>query len=320
MSGKPTFEDLSAFVDGELTDVSGTVRADLKNDGETAALLAKIGSVDDLVCSHYQGEADRPVPDHLVAAIHSGFEKHRARHKQGVWSASWLPIAASLLIAVFGLVGAFYVAEQRAEKQIAAYEMRWKAGQRALEAALQDALETNVSGTEVSFASGEADRPVPDHLVAAIDRGFKKRRVRHKQSVWSASWLPIAASLLIAAFGLAGAFYVAEQRAETQIAAYEARWKAGQRALETALQDALETKASGAEVSFASGQADIQGRISPTRTYRSRTGHWCREFSEVIESGGVREHRHGLACREDSGGWQRLETTISGNPGFRLTR
>jgi len=221
MSGKPTFEDLSAFVDGERADASETVRADVVNDGESAALLAEIGSVDSLVRTHYRGEADQPVPDRLVAAI---------------------------------------------------------------------------------------------------DRGFKMRRARHKHNVWNTSWMSIAASLLIAAFGLAGAFYVAEQRAQTQIAAYEARWKAGQRALEAALQDTLETKASGTEVSFASGTADFQGRISPTRTYRSRTGHWCREFSEVIESGGVREHRRGLACREDSGGWQRLETTISGDPGFRLTQ
>jgi hypothetical protein len=94
-----------------------------------------------------------------------------------------------------------------------------------------------------------------------------------------------------------GAFYIAERRAHT-----------------------LETKASGTEVSFASGDADIHGSISPTRTYRSRTGHWCREFSEIVESGDVREHRRGLACREDSGGWQRLETTISGKPEFPLIR
>ena len=221
MSGKPTFEDLSAFVDGERADASETVRADVVNDGESAALLAEIGSVDAVVRAHYRDEADRPVPDHLVAAI---------------------------------------------------------------------------------------------------NRGFEKRRARHKQSVWNTSWLPIAASLLIAVFGLAGAFYIADLQADRQIAAYEARWKAGQQALEAALQDALETKASGKEVSFASGEADIQGSISPTRTYQSRTGHWCREFSEVIESAAGREFRRGLACREDGGGWQRLETTVSGNPAIRLIR
>ena len=221
MSGKPTIEDLSAFVDGELADLSGAIRADVVKDAETAALMAEIGRVDGLVRAHYRGEADQPAPDHLVAAIHRGFEKRRARHKPGVWNTSWLSIAASLLIA---------------------------------------------------------------------------------------------------ALGLAGAFYVAEHRAQTQIAAYEARWKAGQRALEAALQDTLETKASGMEVSFASGEVDFHGSISPMRTYQSRTGHWCREFSEIIESGGIREHRRGLACREDSGGWQRLETTIRGKAEFRLTR
>ncbi len=221
MSSKPTFEDLSAFVDGEQSDAADAVRADVVNDSGSAALLAEISGVDSLVRAHYRAETERPVPDRLVAAI---------------------------------------------------------------------------------------------------DHGFQKRRARHKHSVWNNSWLSIAASLLIAAFGLAGAFYVAEQRAQTQIAAYEARWKAGQRALETALQDTLESAASGVEVSFASGEVDIQGSISPTRTYESRTGHWCREFSEVVESDGVKEHRRGLACREDSGDWRRLETTFSGKPGFPLSR
>ena len=57
MSGKPTFEDLSAFVDGEQADMSGSVRPDMVSDAETAALLAEIGSVDSLVRAHYRGEA-----------------------------------------------------------------------------------------------------------------------------------------------------------------------------------------------------------------------------------------------------------------------
>ena len=217
--GKPTFEDLSAFADGEL---SGDLAAgNLANDRETAALLSEIGRVDGLVRAHFGDEADLTVPDHLVASVRGGFEKRRARRAQGAWRASWLPIAASLIIAASGLAGAFFVAEKRTERQIAAYEARWQAGQRALEAALQDALETRASGTEVSFASGEAG---------------------------------------------------------------------------------------------------IEGRVNPTRTYRSRSGHWCREFSEVIESAAAREFRRGLACRENGGGWQRLETTVSGNPAIRLIR
>lgn len=218
-SAKPTFEELSAFVDGELGEASAAGIANLADDPETAAHLSEIGSIDDLVRAHYGTGADQNVPDRLATAIRSGFDMRRRRHS-----------------------------------------------------------------------------------------GLR------------ATWLPIAASLLIAASGLAGAVYIADQRAEQQIAAYEARWKAGQEVLETALQDALETKASGIEVSFVSGEAGIEGRINPTRTYRSRSGHWCREFSEVIESGGVQEFRRGLACRADSGGWQRLETTISGSPRMYLIR
>jgi surface antigen len=218
MSGKPTFEDLSTFVDGELGDQSRTNGIDADNDPQTAALLAEISRVDGLVRAHYGSEPDDAVPDHLVAAINSGFETRRQRTRRAVF------------------------------------------------------------------------------------------------------WLPIAASLFIAAFGLGGSFYIAEQRVQKQIAAYEERWTTGQRALEAALQDALETKASGKEVSFAADQADIQGRISPTRTYRSRSGHWCREFSEVIEIDGAREFRRGLACREESGVWARLETTVSGGSAIRVIR
>ncbi len=215
--GKPTFEDLSAFTDGELPDAIPA----LADDGDAAALLDEIGRVDSLVRAHFGDEADQSVPDHLVASIRGGFEMRRARRNQSAWRASWLPLAASLIIAASGLAGAFFIAEKRAERQIATYEARWQAGQRALEAALQDALENRASGTEVSFASGEAG---------------------------------------------------------------------------------------------------IEGRINPTRTYRSRSGHWCREFSEIIETAAGREFRRGLACREESGGWQRLETTISGNAAIRLIR
>ena len=166
----------------------------------------------------------------------------------------------------------------------------------------------------------EAVQPVPDHLVAAVCSGFRKRRTRFDRNVRRARWLPIAAAIIIAVTGLVGAFFVAEHRFEQRIAAYEERWNAGREALETALQEALENSTSGAELTFSANKDGISGHINPTRTYKSLSGHWCREFSEVIELSGTREFRTGLACREESGRWRRLETRVSGSAAIRLIR
>lgn len=219
MSGEPTFEELSAFADGELDDLSVDFQSRFSEDSKAADVLEEISRIDDLVRASFAAEDERPLPDHLVAKVHGAFEQRRIQ------------------------------LEQRAKR---------------------------------------------------------------------ASWLPMAAALFIAAAGLAGSYFVAEQRFERRIAAYEENWKAGQKVLETALQDALEHSASGAEVEFAAANIGIKGHVNPTRTYQSRSGHWCREFSEVIEVSGTREFRNGLACRENGGGWQRLETKISGAAPIRL--
>jgi surface antigen len=176
---------------------------------------------------------------------------------------------------------------------------------------------SRVDGLVRAYYGSQADQAIPEHLAAVVHDGFAARR-RGKSR--NAFWMPMAASFVIATASLGGAFHFAQTRTQQQIAAYEERWAEGQRALQTALQDALETKESGAVVVFAAGEADIHGTIRPTRTYKSRSGHWCREFSEVIEIDGTRELRQGLACRENSGVWARLETKISGNPAIRVIR
>jgi surface antigen len=174
-----------------------------------------------------------------------------------------------------------------------------------------------VDGLVRAHYGGQADQDVPDHLAAVVRDGFEARRGGKRRSAF---WMPMAASFIIATVSLGASFQFAQQRTQQQIAAYEERWAEGERALQAALQDALETKKSGTVVAFASGQADIHGSIRPTRTYKSRSGHWCREFSEVIEIDGSREFRQGLACRENSGVWARLETKISGSPSIRVIR
>ena len=44
--------------------------------------------------------------------------------------------------------------------------------------------------------------------------------------------------------------------------------------------------------------------MTPTRTFRDSAGEWCREYEEVIRSGGEVERRRGIACRTGTGEWK----------------
>ena len=80
-----------------------------------------------------------------------------------------------------------------------------------------------------------------------------------------------------------------------------------------AVQDALENALSGAAVSLSDdGLAGVVS-ITPTRTYKSETKHWCREFVEEVVIDSQRTTRFGIACRESAGGWRRVQTRLPGS-------
>ena len=46
------------------------------------------------------------------------------------------------------------------------------------------------------------------------------------------------------------------------------------------------------------------GTYTPTRTYQSQTGQYCREYSETVTIDGQRREAYGTACRQPDGSWK----------------
>ncbi|WP_169567204.1 hypothetical protein [Sneathiella limimaris] len=154
--------------------------------------------------------------------------------------------------------------------------------------------------------------PVPLSHVSSIHAAFEAHNPppAPRQAPW---WTTaIAASIVsIMVSGVIGFFvfdhYVTSLRQEMQQARVSANDK-----LAVLFQEALEGRSSGQVISFTDPVAEISFELKPVKTYKSSSGHWCREFQERIEQDGRFEVRQGVACRELKGRWYRLKTTIDG--------
>ncbi len=70
-----------------------------------------------------------------------------------------------------------------------------------------------------------------------------------------------------------------------------------------AVQLALETRQTG-ETQTWSVPGVARGSVMPRRTWRSESGHWCREFEETVRlEEGLTGTAMGTRCRNDNGRW-----------------
>lgn len=69
-------------------------------------------------------------------------------------------------------------------------------------------------------------------------------------------------------------------------------------------QSALESNRSGQVSQWSNPDTGNSGSVTPTRTYRSKSGQVCREFQQTIIVGGREENGFGTACREADGSWR----------------
>ncbi len=70
-----------------------------------------------------------------------------------------------------------------------------------------------------------------------------------------------------------------------------------------ALQDTLESAGDGETRSWRNYMSGTEGAITPTRTYVSEGGYFCRDYRERLTvAGDASEFRHS-ACRNDAGRW-----------------
>lgn len=158
---------------------------------------------------------------------------------------------------------------------------------------------------KASFAA-DLDAPVSLNLARTVRSGLAARRRRAVGGTVLRWATPVAAAIAIV---FAGNQWV-EQRTSQALAKREMQIAA---LTDRAVQDALENAVSGDEVSLSDDKLSGVVSIIPTRTYRSETEHWCREFVEEVAIGGAHTTRYGLACRENAGGWRRIQTRLPGS-------
>lgn len=73
---------------------------------------------------------------------------------------------------------------------------------------------------------------------------------------------------------------------------------------EKSSQQALEYSPSGTSIEWHNPDSGNHGMITPTKTYKGRSGGYCREFTQEIVVGGEKKKAYGRACRQPDGAWK----------------
>ncbi len=73
--------------------------------------------------------------------------------------------------------------------------------------------------------------------------------------------------------------------------------------VQEALQQALESRPSREILRWVSQESGTSGFITPLRTFKINTGHYCRQFMEAVARQGDLASAIETACRADDGLW-----------------
>lgn len=76
-------------------------------------------------------------------------------------------------------------------------------------------------------------------------------------------------------------------------------------------QTALETAPTGRPTTWKNPDSGNYGTVTPTRTFETASGGYCREYSQTITVGGETEKAYGTACRQADGSWKITQQCIS---------
>ncbi|MES0884843.1 hypothetical protein [Roseibium sp. SCP14] len=151
-----------------------------------------------------------------------------------------------------------------------------------------------------------------DRFQAVIDREFEKRGTPakpHARPFWSNAIVQMAAALVL----IAGTFMFTsiwmQSRMDDAVASLAAHLETERILLTQSVQEALETRVSG-ETVFIGQEGDWTEVLTPIKTYKSKSGHWCRQYLRQSTFGGRDLSIRGTACREQDGTW----TTVFAEP------
>ena len=71
-----------------------------------------------------------------------------------------------------------------------------------------------------------------------------------------------------------------------------------------AAQNSFENSRTGTQSTWRNPDSGHSGSITPTRTYESSSGQYCREYQQTVTVGGETQQAYGTACRQPDGTWQ----------------
>lgn len=73
---------------------------------------------------------------------------------------------------------------------------------------------------------------------------------------------------------------------------------------EKASQRALEQAPSGSQTGWKNPDNGHYGYVTPTKTYKTEEGNYCREFTQEVVVGSEKQKAYGTACRQPDGQWK----------------
>ncbi|MHC4104153.1 MAG: RT0821/Lpp0805 family surface protein [Planctomycetota bacterium] len=79
---------------------------------------------------------------------------------------------------------------------------------------------------------------------------------------------------------------------------------ADRREAREAAQRSLETSRSGTVTAWKNPDSSNAGTITPTRTFQTASGQYCREFQQTITIAGEEHKGFGTACRQPDSSWK----------------
>ncbi len=69
-------------------------------------------------------------------------------------------------------------------------------------------------------------------------------------------------------------------------------------------QQTLEATPTGQSSTWQNPDSGNSGTFTPTQTYETAQGQYCREYQTTVTVGGVTEEAYGTACRQPDGSWK----------------
>jgi len=75
-------------------------------------------------------------------------------------------------------------------------------------------------------------------------------------------------------------------------------------AMQRSTQHAMEKSKTGSRTKWNNPDSGNRGSITPTKTYQTASGQYCREYQQTVTVGGRTQEAYGRACRQPDGTWR----------------